>query len=92
MRYDYFVKCRVNLFAAMRCRNLATDDAQGWIGPDSCIGFSMSIFIRPALALALALTLGACASNPPPPPYVDMPVPHKKCIDVKTDLETGRKC
>jgi hypothetical protein len=52
----------------------------------------MTKIFRPALALVLALGLTACATTPPPPPPVDYPAPPKKCVDVKTDLETGRKC
>jgi len=50
----------------------------------------MTKMLRPAFALALAFTLAACATTPPP--VVDLPTPAKKCVDVKTDLETGRNC
>ena len=50
----------------------------------------MSTFVRSLIALGLALSLAACAANPPPPP--EMTPPPKKCLDAKTQLETGRKC
>jgi hypothetical protein len=49
----------------------------------------MSTFARSLVALGLALSLAACATTPPPP---EMTPPPKKCLDAKTQLETGRKC
>jgi hypothetical protein len=49
----------------------------------------MSTFVRSFIALGLALSLAACAANPPPP---QMTPPPKKCLDAKTQLETGQKC
>jgi hypothetical protein len=53
-------------------------------------GDPMSTLIRSFIALGLALSLTACAAAPPPPP--EMSPPPKKCIDAKSQLETGRKC
>jgi hypothetical protein len=49
----------------------------------------MSTFARSLVALGLAFSLAACATTPPPP---EMTPPPKKCLDAKTQLETGRKC
>jgi hypothetical protein len=49
----------------------------------------MSTFARSLDALGLAMSLAACATTPPPP---EMTPPPKKCLDAKTQLETGRKC
>lgn len=49
----------------------------------------MSTLIRSFIALGLALSLAACAASPPPP---EMTPPPKKCIDAKSQLETGKKC
>lgn len=50
----------------------------------------MSASVRSLIALGLVLSLAACTANPPPPP--EMTPPPKKCLDAKTQLETGRKC
>jgi hypothetical protein len=56
---------------------------------NSQFGDLMSTFARSLVALGLALSLAACATTPPPP---EMTPPPKKCLDAKTQLETGRKC
>jgi hypothetical protein len=55
----------------------------------SLSGDLMSTLIRSFIALGLALSLAACAASPPPP---EMTPPPKKCIDAKSQLETGKKC
>ena len=49
----------------------------------------MSNVFRSLIALSLALSLAACAAAPPPPPQI-APPPHKKPLDAKTQLETGK--
>lgn len=49
----------------------------------------MSRTIRSLAIAALALSVGACAP-PPPPPSADIVAPHKKPLDAKTQLETGK--
>ena len=48
----------------------------------------MTRLVRVAIAGLFAASLAACASQPQP----DLTAPAKKCMDAKTQLETGRKC
>ena len=47
---------------------------------------------RLALSAAVLLALAGCASPPPPAPLDYPAAPPRKCIDAKTQLETGRRC
>ena len=48
---------------------------------------------RLSLTAAVLLALAGCASPPPPEPFESYPkAPAKKCVDAKTQLETGRRC
>jgi hypothetical protein len=49
----------------------------------------MSRILRSLALAALALSVAACAP-PPPPPQADIVAPHKKPLDAKTQLETGK--
>lgn len=48
----------------------------------------MTRLIRVVIAGAFAASLAACAAQP----RADLTAPAKKCVDAKTQLETGRNC
>ena len=47
--------------------------------------------IRLTLAALIALSITACATTPPPSTEYLAPLPGKRPLDAKTQLETGRR-